>query len=701
MNIKGWYACLLYLVLPGIALADSELKFDASGRPAKLVLGGKDVLRSGSSAGFVLHHSNGRDVTDTRLSRISTAGNKIRVSDPDGKTSFTFEIATYPNHLTIQLLDAQGIGTGRDYSLSLELDTADIAAYTLNDLVTANFEGRRKKSTEMQIGRTSTVLSWPYLWGRPRPDGTHGSVVLCDDRLEGSARDAVLAETWSVEGTAGRMVRPAGQKTWTEADVLAWVERWVAKFSKIAKVSVDAANAKELYDMTDTYVIPSGANRVYMFSTVWRGEYHLDSKSNSDVNLNVFPKGKADLIAYSGYLAKHGAHLQLKSLGPQIGENDSRYFSPTKAEHRIMSWVKGTLAENVGENDQTIRFRPGPDHITMRDDMIMRLGEELVEVKKITVADNGVWILEGCNRGYGATATKSHPAGTEMAGCVQSNKVLNFEDDFGRPNSLAEQVCGEYGDFLNEVNVGHLHFDGSGRMGIYPWYVRDFTDYVYSRVDHPVTGSTVGGGIMANFEKQFSAAKAIAGATGYRDIRIGPRLYQKGRKHTEFATSILDLHFDASDGVRLGSRRPALEGGQSGGALSMNTLSTYGLTREALALFGNWIELAPVFDNKDADYVAGFLQKGGNHYQGEDVLVLGKNGDGKYIFTPHRVMGRTSGKDAPFTIDQEWGAVPRFQDITAGTTMELLNPYGAQEPQVVIYVKESSPALKNPIITLK
>jgi hypothetical protein len=125
------------------------------------------------------------------------------------------------------------------------------------------------------------------------------------------------------------------------------------------------------------------------------------------------------------------------------------------------------------------------------------------------------------------------------------------------------------------------------------------------------------------------------------------------------------------------------------------------LTDQAFLLFKYWDELAPVFDDADADYLAGFMSKErGHHYEGEDVLVLSKNGGGDYIYTPHRVMGRTSGEDDPFKIDQEWGAEPRFQTIKTGTTMEVLNPYEMQEPQVVINVVETSPALQDPFITI-
>ncbi len=676
--------------------AKTELTFDSSGRPAKLVLGGKNMLESGSSKGFLLRVDKGQEVIETHLNKISTSGNTIKVSRTGEKPEFTLQIDAYEHHLAIHLLDAKGVGTGQGYSLSLTFDSENIDAYTLNDLMTCNADSRKRKGVNRdQLSGDRTVLSWPYLWGRPRPNGTHGSVVLFNKNLKGSERDAVLAEIWSVQGKAGHMVRPAGQETWTEKDVKDWVDQWVSKFSRIATVSVDATNLEELYKMTDAYAVKSGANRVYMWTSVWRES----NQSMVAVNTNLFPKGKADLIAYSEYLANNGIDLQLKSLSPCIGEYDTKYISPDFIDERIMRTASGELFEDIAPTTTTIRFRPVEKFLNTKDDGYMRIGNELVYAEKITQNDD-VWILENCERGFGASTAKSHKAGTEMAGCVFINGSFNFRDDFGMPNSIAEEICGEYGNFLNEVNVGHLHFDGTGRMGQYPWYVRDFTDYVYSKVDHPVTGSTVGGHVMANFEMEFSGAKAISGATAYHLMRIAPRLHERGRKHTELSPSMLDLHFDVSDGIVIGSRQLTFCGGQSGKALSLETLDNYGLTDYALQLFKNWVELAPVFDDADADYVAGFLQKGGNHYQGEDVVVLSKQENGDYIFTPHRVMGRTSGEDPFIHIDQEWGAVPRFQNIKPGTSMELFNPYEKQRPQVVIRVEHDSETLINPLIKL-
>ncbi len=683
--------CLLAV---SFAQGASLISFDDSAKPTRIVLGDAKIL-SGKGSGFKLRSSDGEKDTEVYLRQISESGDQITVSHPDGLPSFTFRINTYDNHLAIHLLDVQGIGTGHGYRLSLVLDAEGIGAYTLNDLM----ERPRRRKT--------TVLTWPHLWGRARADGTRGSVVLFDDRLEGNARDAVMAEIWSTQSLAGHMVRPAGQTTWSESDVLAWVERWAKKFETMAVVSIGPESEEELYAMTDKWVIPSGANRVYMFSTVWRGEYTLRNLSNESVAGDAFPNGKEDLLRYSEYLAKHGAHVQLKSLVPQLGWKDARYFSEDYCEPRLLSWGRGSLLEAIDSKATTLLFKPGPDHVWERASGYLRIGNELIWANDISIdREQGHWILTDCERGKFATTAKTHPAGAEISGVLHSYRFVHFADDFGQPDSLAEAVLTAYGDFLDEVNAGHLHFDGTGKKAECPWYLRDYTDSVYRRMSHPVTGSIVGGSIPANFEKMFRIAERATQASSYWGIRIGPRLDGTGsgseKEQRNFSPSLLDIHFDVSDRIVLGGRRPNFTAGRSGGVLSQEILDHYGFIDEAYELFKDWVKLAPVFAETDADYVRSHLtrQKGSNHYEGEDVLVLGKDEQGDYIFTPHRVMGRVSGEDAPIRIDQEWGALPRFQDVAAGTRLTLFNPYQAQEPQVVIRVEPGSTSLKDPVITI-
>lgn len=695
MVVKRLLLILLYLVFPAVVFSASELTFDSSGRVEKLVLGDQDFL-SGAAGGFTLRYSDGGKEQEVRLTKISVSRNRIRAAHPAGKPSFTFQVDPYPNHVAVHLLDAQGIGSGHGYSLSLDLGTSGVTAYTLNDYMTVK-GGKR---------RDSTKLNWPYLWGWPRPNGTRGSAVIYKAGLEVRELDGVLAEIWSVQGTLGHMVRPAGHKTWTKDDVMAWVRRWVEKFETMAVVCIAAKSEEELYAMTDKLVIPTGANRVYMFSTDWRGEYTIRKLRNESVAADAFPNGKESLLNYSAYLARHGAHLQLKSLVPHMGHEDPRYFTDSHCETRLLSWGKGTLLKDIEPGDTTILFKPGPEHIWERESVYLRIGTELIRSHEVSVdADKGVWTFKQCERGQFATTAKPHRAGAAIDGIMHSYGYVHFADDYGRPDSLAEEVLQPYGEFLNEVNVGHLHFDGTySRFPECPWYLRNYTDYLYAMMDQPVTGSKVGGTIPANFERMFSIAERADQATGYWGIRIGPRLWNMARgEHKEkrdFAPSIMDMHFDIADRILLGGRRPNLTAGKSGGALSMNIIENYGLLDEALELYRDWMVLAPVYDDADVDYIKSLLQRPPrrSHYVGEDVPVLGKNEAGEFIYTPHRVMGRTSGEDEPYSVDQEWGGVPRCQRIKAGTAMELYNPYEEQLPQVVIFVEKDSPALTDPLI---
>lgn len=695
MYLKSQFFYLLCVLLPGVLFSASELKFDSSARPQELVLGDREILSSGASGGFTLRNVDGKDVV---LSEIAMRDNKIKVSHPDGAPSFTFQIDSYDNHIAIHLLYAQGVGDGHGYSLSLSFNSTEVAAYTLNDYMTTNAGDRRRKNTE---------LKWPYLWAWPRPNGTYGSVVLYDGTLEGNAMDAVLAEIWSVQSNAGHMVRPAGQPRWSEADVLAWVQRWVNKFETMVNVCIAPESEEELYEMTERLVIPLGANRVYMFSTHWRGEYHIFDLTNESVAGKAFPDGKESLLKYSNYLAKHGAHLQLKSLVPHLGRNNERYFSDTHCETRFLSWGSGKLVEGIDTKAKTILFKPGPDYVWEQEKGFVRIGIEMIHAEEITIdSGSGIWTLSGCERGYAGTSPHAHKAGAEVVGVLDSYSFFHHADDFGQPNSLAEEILNPYGDFLNEMNVGHLHFDGTGHKKEAPWYLRNYTDYLYSRVDQPVTGSVVGGAMKANFEREFSIAEQARKATGYWGIRIGPRLHNMGRgaekAQRNFAPNMLDMHFDIADRILLGGRRPNFTGGRSGGILDMNILDNYGLMDEALALYKDWVALAPVYDDADVEYIKTQMKKrrGSSHYEGEDALVLSQNADGDYIYTPHRVMGRTSGEDPLIHIDQEWGSIPRYQKIQTGTTMDLLNPYDAQEPQVVIRIDEGSKALQDPLIKM-
>jgi len=674
------------------AFAASQLTFNSSAVPTALTLDDADVLGSNSTAGFYLTYNGG---TATKLNTLTQSGDTIRVTNSSGSPEFTFLLQSYDHHVAMHLIDTEGLGASpQDYSLQLRLfspSNLQINPYSINNLMTTS------------SSRAYVYLNWPYLWGRARADGSRGSVVLWNKTLTGPALDATLAEVWSVQAAQGHMVKPK-VSSWTENDVMEWIDWYVDSFSELSVMTVHPeSDADDLYEMLNEYVIPAKPKRVFMFQTSWgtSGQYTVPRAS-------VFPNGESDLRAYSDYLASNGIMLHLKNMTPQVLPSTGDYLTTTSVDDRLMSWSTGTLNGAITSSATTMTFQ-GEVNVGYEDwesnwkweTEYFRIGNEIVRATGLTNRSNGVWQLTGVSRGQKGTTASAHSSGDLMLGLVSKWNNLNYQEDFDLPNSLGEKIIGDYGSFMNRMVSRHIHFDGTG-LNNPPWYMREYTDYAYSQFSYPTTGSTVGGGgLPAHFEKQFSEVQKMIGMLNYFPVRIGVRLHQTGRGHVETATSKLEMNFDIMDGITLGSRRVKLAAGESASKLTKTMLRTYGLSDYAFQLFAYWKELAPVLTDADAEYMGSFFDgKYLNHYKGPDVLTLSKNAQGKYILTPNRTMARTTGEDTLFVVHQEWSGIACWQNITPGTTMELYNPYSEQPLRMMIRNGDYSQDYVNPIITV-
>lgn len=691
---------ILLLALPLASLAlpcfgASQLTFDSSAQPTGLVLGDVSCLAASPDNGFFLREGE----KDNRLVIATTSGNTLIVSATGGSPRFTFRVDEYARHLSLHLTKVEGVGTNRNFQLRLSLQgKAEIGFKTLDDMISA-----RSNSTTL-------TMRWDYLWAVPPEgwlsDGGHGSIVLYNGALEGAALDAALAEVWAKESS---MPRPAGQASWTETDVLAWVSRYQAKYQDMTEIQMAAGSSEELYRLTDTVVIPNKIKRVYLHTATWRGEYWPNYYSRVQVNTNVFPAGKADLVAYANYLHAHGVQLRLHNVSFGIGKNDPDYIVG-HVDRRLASWGKGTLELAVNATATTLLFRPAAGTVlpTERAELFqtgrrlypgyLRLDEEIVKIGSINQTQEGAWQLDGCTRGLGGTEAAMHDTGTEMAGLYCSyDKNYIPEYDLGETNSLSDVLAKEYGDFVNDLQLDHLHFDGPEIHQIYPWTIRELLSRAYRYVDHPVTSSRVGRSIAANFEQAFSGVKTNL-SLSYFALEVGVRLEKPG---SYLATSLLDTHFHAQEGVLLHGRRVQLTVPQSGLGVNQNVLNAHGLSSQVITLFRDWQLIAPKLATADINYLAANMTKtpGSSHYQSEDVQVLQKNG-ANYVFVPHHVMGRTNGQDAPWSIKQEKGAVARKQAIKAGDTLELNNPKAAQALTFVIRNSDKALSLTNPRIEI-
>ncbi|VGO13854.1 hypothetical protein PDESU_02411 [Pontiella desulfatans] len=688
-------------VLSDPPVSHSEFTFNSDATPATLILNGVNRMGSSSDDGFYLRTFDGQNYSETMLGHASFSGDRMTVSESAGSLpSFTFRIDAYPRHVSIHLVDTEGIGANdRQYGMRLRLiSNALVWMKSLDDVVDADTD----EDDAWQD------IYWKYPWAA-EADGTKGGVALYDGTLDGAELDACLASIWANEP----IPHPAGQPSWTEADVLAWVAQYRAKLGAMSQVQFEATNLADLYTLTDTVAFPAGVKRVYMHTATWRGEYWPNYNSITNVNTEVFPNGKADLVAYTEYLAASNIMIRLHNVGIPVGENDAEFLVPT-VDRRLDCWGGGTLEVPISSSDTRIRLRVNegvnlPVYIgsAMHFDYV-RIGEEIVRVGSFERTEEEVWVLEGCTRGLGATDALSHAAGEDWAGLLSpwTSGVYGPNYDLDQPDSLMDDLAFRHASFLNDLFVasggGHLHIDGGNSHDNTPWSGRDYYDRVYSYLEYPVTSSRVGRSIAANFEQSFSGVRDDM-TYNYFPLAVGIRLDEYRYKGYP-ATSILNTHFMAQESIMTGGRRVSLSVPMSGESFGMNELNNHGLSGEVIDLFGYWIELGSILHEDDVAYVAAVTTKtpGSNHYETDHVLVLGKNGSDEYIFTPHHVMSRTTVDDGPFYMaHQEKGGAEPMQSITSGTAIEVDNPYAAQELQFVVRVHEdASGSLVDPSIQI-
>ncbi|MDF7807190.1 hypothetical protein P4E94_07060 [Pontiellaceae bacterium B12219] len=674
---------------------NSELTFDFNGEPATLILNGVDRLDTHSSDGFYLRHFDGKNYSSTKMEHVVTAGDTLTISESGGLPRFTVRIDAYDRYVSIHLINVEGIPEEelQAYGFYLKLySNASIGFKDLDDVI-------------YSTGSDPVYFRWQYLWGQTL-DGKRGGVAIYDGALDGAELDNCLASIWANEN----LPHPAGFTTWTETDVLNWVEHYRTNIVDLNEVILEADSEAELYSLTDTIVFPNNAKRVYLHCRTWRGEYWPKYNGQTHVNTDVFPNGESDLKAYADYLAAQGVKLRLHMVSFGIGKHDPDYVVGT-VDRRLASWGRGTLENAVDSTETRLLFRPEPGTVPpllgqgiahahgISFYNYFRIGEEIVRAGRISRTEEGVWVLEDCTRGFEGTDAFSHGAGEETVGlfCSYGQNYIP-EYDLGQTNSLMEEMVLEYTRMANNLELGHMHFDGPEIHRTLPWIERELLNFYYSQMTVPGSSSRVGKSIAANFEQDFSGIRDDL-SLSYFAMNIDIRTDEL---HSSYlATSRLDTHFHVHESIMVNGFRPFFMVPMSGRGISRQVMEDHGLFDEMNSLFGDWIKLAPMFHDDDVAYVDSFMWKNGGHYESEEALVLSTNALGKYVWTPHHVMGRTDGSDLPFYIEQEKGTHARKQTITAGTTLTLNNPEAAQALNFVIRVDhEGSASLSNPTISL-
>jgi hypothetical protein len=506
------------------------------------------------------------------------------------------------------------------------------------------------------------------------------------------------------------MYKPAGQDSWTSSDVLYWVDNFASRYNNLSQIGLEPSSLEELYQMVDEFAEPMGITQIYLHCNVWREEYWVDDRSFIYVNTDMFPEGEEDLKALADYLHDRDMTLALHSVSYGIGPSDSE-FIVGEVDRRLAQWTGGTLESAISDSDTRILYRPDSvempylsggahTHSCMYFNY-MRIGEEIVTVESFAQTEKDVWVVTLSERGHKGTDEAAHSAGTEMVGLYKPyGKVFVPEFDMGEENSLSDEMITRYYSFVNRMGLDHLHFDGPEIHQKYrTWTSRPMLDAAYEGTDHPTTSSQVGSNVDATFEMVFSDVKDDL-SYSYFPITIGLRLYDT--EPDMLASSYMGCNMQAAECILLDARRVTLSGIYHSSGISLELLESHGLTDETVQLFKYYKEIAPVITDADVDYINNIYNQrsGSNHYETSDALVLTVNDEGKYIYTPYHVLGEADGSTETWYIEQEVGPWRRSVFVDEGDSIELTNPKGVRDLNLILRATESSESIINPAVTL-
>lgn len=695
MGANGYLFNFNWFELTNKNLGTSSFSFDSKGNPNSLIVNGVEI-EDGTNGfnSFNLTKFDGVDLVTSSDFSASVSDGILTLSANNDTLILKFRIDTYPRHVSLHLIDVQGIDGEMNRSLGFQfVANRALGFLATNQMLETSFSSRLKFRS-----------NWNYL-NHTGIEGYKGGLVFWDGSLTGRALDETLAEIWTTESN---MPIPAQQASWTESDVLNWVDNYASKFNNMSQALLEPTSLEDLYSLVDNYVIPNSIKQVYLHCGIWRGEYWLNNYSRVHVNTDIFPNGEDDLKAFADYLHDNNILIHLHSLSFGIGLNDPDYILGG-VDDRLGSWGKGKLEHPISATDNVIYFRPdeglvvpypgiGLHEQSRMQYQYFHIGDEIVKAGSIDRTDKEVWTLSNCTRGLGGTDAYAFPEGEGAKG-LYFGYGRNFIPglDLGQENSLANELVLEYATFVNEMGLDQLHFDGIRLNDITPYTHESLYSKVYSYTNRPVITSKVGGQIDANFELKFSQVKDDK-TYNYAPIEVGIRLDDP---KDGIATSFFGVQFHINETLVIGARRINLTGSHHDLGISTASIANHGLTSEIFNIVAQLHELTPVFDDADIDYLATTMTKIGTHYKGDYVNVLSKNSSNQYIYTPHLVLGLSDGSTDPWTVIQEIGAQPRQQITATGETLSLTNPEPTSDLNLIFHISDASNSLIDPKVSLE
>jgi len=682
-SLPKFFAIVLLGFTASQRASAQEVSFSAQGQPVSFIVReaeGNLVQSKNPGKGFYLSVFDGDDVREVPLPKVEAGKGSLTVSSETGLPRFTFDVTKGNGYIALRLKQAEGLPDTGGMSLNFAMNCRKkVEVVPLDYMIKVNADDRG-----------NVLAKWQHLWHRNPKDPLGGFAIYGVDSDE--LNDEALTQIWVNED----FPKPKISDPWTPERVRQWVDDYARRFKDRSTMIIAASTPEELQKLTD-YAQGAGVKMIKLHTDTWRGEYWPQERSHVDVNLKVFPGGRADLKRYAEDLHKRGMLLMIHYVCGGIGKSD-----PTRVvgqvDRRLASWGGGQLVEAVDSKTRTLRFKPAEGtHLPLMvpqlsakkavggfmSSKFVRIEDEIVEVGSFEDLDKPVWTLKDCRRSVGGTLAAPHPAGAEAAGLLVAYGQ-NYIPDLD--STLLEEMAGEYAALANEIGLDHLEYDGYEIHSQYPWGARKFSDAVARALDHPVTSNTSGGRpVESNIELRFSK---VAKLDQFTSRPAGLALLLEGHRP---ATSMLDVNFSLYSSVASGSKRFAIIKPEPMFGVSLQTLDSLGQIQPMMATFRQWMRASELLTEeqravlaKSVAPVKSGLKQAGNHVQGRDVYCISESGDNLEL-TPTRVMVRREG-DASWLIGQEFGPTGPWQYCQPGDVLELENPFKPQAAGFVIHV---------------
>jgi hypothetical protein len=517
---------------------------------------------------------------------------------------------------------------------------------------------------------------------RPQPQGAVAVYGFVGDE----EHDDILTDIWVAEPSLPRPNR-ANLKSWTRADALAWLNRWVDEMGKPRRLLSTVAGGKpeNLYKLADI-AAKYGMNEIYLHNWEWQGD------SVGLPRKDIFPNGVEDVIKWRDYCRARGIKFAFHGFGGVFMATDQRYGRNVIPDGLARS-ARGTLLNDFAVGQTEILVKPDFDfYLSMKPGMppiaeptwhytanppymangaLFRINKSLYAFDAKVTPDN-LWKIK-LGKHYASAAPSSAKAGDVVDFIVTGTPAWFVAD----PRSeMFRQMAEEYAAILNvfQMNSG---YDGSGWSNpLGNWQLKKMTQLVYEGMDHPApTGSSSGKPMFGNFEYYYRKAQ---------------RIFEGGRGGTmafrPWDTAVLASGMDdANHGLNAGiwSKDMTVRGNHRG--ISVEDTEEVGIWDEAMRAFKLWAEMKPHMSDEQKMLIDARKRRMDPPYM-SDMFVASETAD-QWLITRTRAMRRPG-------IDGIWKRMTERADVSPRQYLKadgvalngLENPYVTQTPVVELHV---------------